>query len=498
MITGKVRFGHINIQCSDERRLMRGAVQNGYIKDPFIIAGEIGDMLLSNNVKDRNAVFTINSSAILYKELSLPRPRVNATSEVIENMVTNDMGLEGEYIVTYTVIGSVLHQGIRLMKLVARATPRDMMDGYKDLAKQTGLNLTRLMVAANCLSRMVTRSRSTYGPYMPLMILRHEEQFIDIHMYEECQLSVSRYATVDLEMGRTFQKQAVFDNAFHFIHYTEQATGQTPIKSIQYYGGTADPASMTDDLASFNLPVRELAHPPEVIVNPKLLTAENGGKAAYSWLAFASLTGAMYPPNKKTENIDLLNSPERRSAEANRAFMLEAFILTMICVVIVVGTLTFSTLVASFKNSQLSSLQQEYEVLGGDSVAALVASKRVAVNKYQMFIDNVTYAKVMYDFQPRPTSDVAEQLRALLIPGVTLSGNLTLSGYSLNATFLSDSEDSMREFIEVLRDAAYFEGVSYASGYSIVNDGLNGAAREIRFSVSMRIKGGNSFAEKVE
>jgi type IV pilus assembly protein PilM len=498
MITGSVRFGHINIQSSDERRLMRGAVQNGYIKDPFIIAGEIGDMLLSNGVKERGVIFTINSSAILYKELSLPRPRVNATNEVIENMVINDMGLEGDYIVTYTIIGNVLQEGIKLMKLVARATPKDMMDGYKDLAKQTGLYLSRLMVSANCLARMVTRSKNAYGPSMPLMILRHEEQFIDIHMYEECQLAVSRYATVDLEMGRSYQKQAVFDNAFHFIHYTEQATGQTPIKSIQFYGGMADAETMSDDLASFNLPVKELAHPPEVVVNPKLLNPEDKTKTAFSWLKFASLPGAMYAPDKKTENIDLMNSPERRNAEANRAFMIEAVVLAMICMVIVVVLMSVSSIIASLKNSQLDSLQREYEVLGGDNVATLVANKRVAVNKYQMYIDNVTYARVMYDFQPRPIADVAAQLKSLLIPGVRLSGALTLSNYNLNATFLADNEDLMRDFIQVLRGSTYFEGVSYATGYTVINEDASDGSRELQFAISMRIKGGNAFAEKIE
>lgn len=473
------------------RELMPEAVQNGYISDSFLVAGEIDEILKSARISERSAIITINSSAVLFKELTLPRPRLNAKSDLIEGMVINDMGLDYSYNITYTIVADVVDKGAHQMKLVVSAVPQDLVDQYALLAKQAGLRLKHLYIGSTCIPRLVARSKQTFSNHMPLLLLHQERRFIHIDMFEDSNLAVSRFAKADpgdYEPGVDYLRQAMFDNVFRFIHFTEQATGVTPIQEIQFYGDIADEEEFAGVLGSFNLPVRTLERPPEVKIS---------GKHDFSFTKYASMIGALYPPDKKNENLDLLNSSERRSKRATRAFTVDAAIIALITSLAVVAGAAYGLLMASIKNDELTALTNHYLFLGGDNMTSIVDQKTYVVQAYEAYINNVTLAKSLFDFQPKVITNIPNVIKVSMPEGVEFDGNITVNGYSVHAKYTADSFHLVKVFITNLRSDDNFDDIKYPASVTFLED-EGGRTEECSFELTLRIKGGNGLETEIK
>ena len=96
LVRGALNGAKIRVLEVETRDLTAGSVSNGYVTDIPMIAGEITDIIATKNIKDKEAIVCINSGSILYKDLTVPKPKKISNSAAIESMILTTMGITKE------------------------------------------------------------------------------------------------------------------------------------------------------------------------------------------------------------------------------------------------------------------------------------------------------------------------------------------------------------------------------------------------------------------
>ncbi|MDR0822051.1 MAG: hypothetical protein LBN40_06280 [Oscillospiraceae bacterium] len=518
VVQGHTRGKNLIITAVNERELPPNTVSNGYISDMMILAGEVCSLLAETKLMKELIHFQITSSAIIYKDITMPLPRLSADNEILEGMVANAIGISQDYNVTYTIVEQPLIEGVRNMRLAVRACPQELADMYVDLAKQSGIKLKRMTVAFNSMSRYVAHNPLAFKNHMPLMIVQQAARFVNIYLYEKSFATASRYSMAnpeDYAEGVDYISRAVFDNVFHFLHFTEQVKDQTAVREMQFFGNVTDHEAFAKSLVSFDLPVKGLVRPLNVRMTKNA--------KATDYLNYVGLFGAFYPLDTKLENINLLESNDSRAARANSLFFAELAIAAVAGAIVVAGGYAATQVYNNNLQLELSMLSTEYETNGGTRHAEEAAIKSEALGKYVTYINQVVTAKDLYDFKPKPTNAVVKHIDefAKAENGISRRTGISMTGYTVEADFLAKSPDDVTKFVDKLRDAGYFIGIDY-TGFSKheLNDVETAALEEAvaksggsaispdiskkitdemlkewpyQFTLSMNVQGGHSF-----
>lgn len=484
LVKGRTSGKKIIIQKADTRNLIENSINNGLIKDLHMIAGEITDLLVSNKIREKNTIVCINSGTILYKEMLLPRTRATgkAAEWIIESMIRNDMSLSEDYNISYTIVGEENEDGVQMYKLVATACPQKIIDGYKTLFQQVGLNLKQIAISNNCISRLI-RNSPIYRESMPLLLLQADTKFVNINLYRDGKISLSRYMRADpadYENNPDYVNLVVFDNLFRIIHFLGQQPDAEPIKEIQYYGVIHDKTSLQNSISQFNIPAHELLVPKRV-----------EKKCEFDFLLYAGAIGAFNKINKKTENINLLDSTKARTSRSNRNYFIAVFASAFVCLCVILGFTVYTGLINSYTHDVLNAATLEYEHLNYEEISRRVNEKKADISTFEAYCEKVELAKALFDFQPKMIPDILVKLQEVLLSGMSVAGNVTVNDYSVSATFYCPLPEQPSLFVEALTAQDFFENISY-SGYTAVT--RDGEALDVfTFTLTMRIKGGHQF-----
>ena len=237
LVRGALNGNKIRVLEVETRDLTAGSISNGYVTDIPMVAGEITDIIATKNIKEKDAIVCINSGSILYKDLTVPKPKKISNSAAIESMILTTMGITKEYNISYSIIGEDKDENEQpVLKILATAVPQRMVDGYIRLFTQLGIKLQQINVSNNCITRLILNTPKLEAS-MPLMLVQIDNDFININLYEDNQLSLSRYVRVDpydYNNDEDYVNQAVYDNIFrtlqlfrdaHLVHALED-TGE--------------------------------------------------------------------------------------------------------------------------------------------------------------------------------------------------------------------------------------------------------------------------------
>ena len=75
LVRGVHSGNKIRVQDADMRELTLGMVSNGYITDVPMVAAELNDIIKTKGITEKDAIVSITSSSIVYKEMLLPKPK---------------------------------------------------------------------------------------------------------------------------------------------------------------------------------------------------------------------------------------------------------------------------------------------------------------------------------------------------------------------------------------------------------------------------------------
>ena len=225
LVRGSAQGNKIKIDEVDFREIEKGLVSNGYIADVPLVAAEIIDMINTRAIKEKDTIVSISSSSILYKELMLPKPRKLSNTAAIEAMIGSNMGISGDYNISYTIVGETVDENKNpLIKVLATACPQRLVGGYVKLFTHMGLALKAVNISNNAISRLIQNTPKMSG-YMPLLLVQIDKEFLNINLYEDNVLSFSRYFKIDpadYNNAEDSVNQAIYDNLFRMFQFFSQ------------------------------------------------------------------------------------------------------------------------------------------------------------------------------------------------------------------------------------------------------------------------------------
>lgn len=479
LVRGVHSGSKIRVQDADMRELTLGMVSNGYITDVPMVAAELNDIIKTKGITEKDAIVSITSSSIVYKEMLLPKPKSLKNVAAIEAMIQSNMGVSKEFNISFTIAGETEdEEKNKLIKIIATACPQRLVDGYVRLFSHIGLSLKAVNISNNSVTRLIVNTPKM-ADRMPMLLIQVDKGFLNMNLYEDNQIVFSRYFNVDpadYENAPDYVVRAVYDNLFRMIQFIKSRKGSKPLKEIMFYGDTGNFIELSNAISSFNIPAHVLATPSTVITMTEI-----------DFTQYANAIGAIYRRNKDLEHINLLEATSAKESKGMNGYLV-ALGLSCLGSVVLVAAITFG--LGAFDSSikgQISSVQQQIDSPALQNDLQIVTNRESMLAGFQNYNNNVGQTSALFNYMPKAQSYVIDKLmepvESIVSDDVELDLlKINISDYSVTATFVGlangDPTPIPAEYVEKLIKEVktsygdpYFQNVTY-SGFVKENASL--------------------------
>lgn len=150
-----------------------GAVEDGYVKNTEEFVETLAAKLASNQITEKRVVFTISSSKIANREVTLPLVSRDKIMSMVKANASDYFPVDiKNYHLSYTILERISTKEEKQMKLLLLAVPLDLLETYFDLARTMNLSLLSIDYAGNSIFQI------TKG-------LKKNETNVSIHINEK-------------------------------------------------------------------------------------------------------------------------------------------------------------------------------------------------------------------------------------------------------------------------------------------------------------------------
>ncbi len=433
LVIGTHSGNKIRVQDADTRELTLGMVSNGYITDVPMVAAELNDIIKTKDIKEKDAIVSITSSSIVYKELLLPKPKSLKNTIAIEAMIQSNMGVNNEYNISYTIAGEVEdEEKNKMIKVIAAACPQRLVDGYVRLFSHIGLTLRSVNISNNSVTRLIVNTPKM-ADRMPMLLIQIDKNFLNMNLYEDNQIVFSRFFNIDpadYDNAPDYVTRAVYDNLFRMIQFIKSRKGAKPLKEIMFYGDIQNFIELSNAISSFNVPAYVLATPSTVITMTEI-----------DFTKYANAIGAIYRRNKDLEHINLLEATSAKESKGMSGYLIALGACCAGALLLVFGVGTVLDIFNKGIQKEISSVQSQIDdpVLQKDiSIVNTRASMLEGFESYNASMDQTTMLfnyqpkaiKYVYDKAIEPMDEVLEKDQELQVV------SFSVTDYSVNISFI--------------------------------------------------------------
>lgn len=275
------------------------------VPEDMIMNGEVINLsglaeLLTTNLKadlmdDKDAIVTFSSSNIVFKELVVPKAKGNEFLTMVQNHMSQEMGITDEYSISYTIVGEAGEENPGALKVLATACPSSIVEAFRKLFNIMGLNLKSVNISCNSISRIVLADKSNIEK-MPLLVCQLDNNFLGLTLFENGQMAFARYVPISPEdyESEDYLIEALNENIFRMEQFNK-ARGGPGLDNVILYGQIDDYIKLVDALDGLDIKASILGVPAQIT-----------GYENFEFTVFANAIGALYKRNKQTERINLL------------------------------------------------------------------------------------------------------------------------------------------------------------------------------------------------
>lgn len=477
IVRGSLNGAKIRVVQVEQRDVPSGTIQNGFITDIPLVASEIAEVLATLDIKDKDTIVCINSSLIINKELILPKQKNLKNTFGVESMIQSNMNISNDYNISYQIIGETKDANDNpMMKVIATACPQRLVDGYVRLFSHLGLTLKSINISNNCITRLVMHD-SKLDDLMPLLLVQVDEDFLNINLYDESQLVISRFIKIeksDYNYDNDYVHQAIYDNIFQMIQFMDSRQNKKPIKEIMFYGKIPDFIALSNAISSFNTPCHIMGAPNNVVTFCEMEFAE-----------YANAIGAFFRPRKELDHVNLLLSSSAKEKKSIGSYPIILGVSVLAAVALVAGGTFALKSINSSITSQTDSINNEISSPELSLRAAELQTKIIALEQVATYGENLSQAKQIFDYMPKIYTQVVDKLESELITGMNLVDDLSISEYAVSANFTCKNEGDPAAYVQKLVDQGYFQNVTF-TGYE-----KDEKTDLYSFNLTMLLKGGN-------
>lgn len=303
IVKGTEGNGKIKITSAATLNVEEGLIVNGHVKDIPNVATLINGVLKKNKMPDKEAIVSLSSNLTIFKELTVAKPaKLQDMQKVVKQQMQSALNLDDSFSITYAIVGESEEKGDAgetMLKVLATACPYEIVNSYREVFKLLSISLKSVMVGCNCITKVLLADTKTKQK-MPLLAVQIDNNFISLNLYEDSQLSFSRFASidpVDYDNSPDYVLEAVLDNVFRMLQFQRSRNTGEIVENIVLYGDTHDYVRLTDELTKMDLSVAQITVPPQI-----------HGHENLEFSLYANAIGAMFKRNKDTEKINLLET----------------------------------------------------------------------------------------------------------------------------------------------------------------------------------------------
>lgn len=441
------------------------------VPEDMIMNGEVINLsglaeLLTTNLKadlmdDKDAIVTFSSSNIVFKELVVPKAKGNEFLTMVQNHMSQEMGITDEYSISYTIVGEAVEENPGALKVLATACPSSIVEAFRKLFNIMGLNLKSVNISCNSISRIVLADKSNIEK-MPLLVCQLDNNFLGLTLFENGQMAFARYVPISPEdyESEDYLIEALNENIFRMEQFNK-ARGGPGLDNVILYGQIDDYIKLVDALDGLDIKASILGVPAQIT-----------GYENFEFTVFANAIGALYKRNKQTERINLL---EVDSSTGKSSAGLNSLLIT--AGVVVCASAIAIAAISLFINMRESNIQ--------DDIAA--AEKSIAecddiINEnlqYHVFLDvaanyktKVENAKNNLSTLPVLKKQVFDQIDSVTGSNIEYEGftyDETQGLVTITNVKLTKQLDAP-SFVKAIKNLNYFVDVQF-SGYTGTGEG---------------------------
>ena len=179
--------------------------------------------LSANHVKGKQVVFTISSSKIASREVTIPYVKENRIADVVNANATDYFPVDlSQYQLAYTILGTIGEtKGAQQYKLLVMAVPTALLSGYYELAKALKLEVAAIDYAGNSIFQVV-KDECAKGRHI---VVKIDERSSLVMAVENSVLSFTRSVSYGVE--------EIMDTVMNTLCWGEVSSVEQAIRVLQ-------------------------------------------------------------------------------------------------------------------------------------------------------------------------------------------------------------------------------------------------------------------------
>lgn len=300
IVKGQESNGKLKIHAAVTVNVDEGLIVNGHVRDVPSIAQLIHQILMTRKMTGKEAIVSISSNLTIFKEMTVLKSKGQDLQKTVKLQMQSELNLDDSYSVSYIVVGDAdTGTGEPAYKILATACPYEIVNSYREVFKLLSIPLKSVMIGCNCITKVLLADQKIKSK-MPLLAVQIDNNFISLNLYENGQLSFSRFASIDAaDYGYSddYVFEAVNENIFRMLQFHRSRNTGAIIENVVFYGDTHEYVRLTDELEKLDLKT-SLINVPAMI----------HGHENLEFSLYANAIGAMFKRNKETEKINLLET----------------------------------------------------------------------------------------------------------------------------------------------------------------------------------------------
>ena len=300
IVKGVESSGKLKIHSAITVNVDEGLIVNGHVRDVPSIAQLIHQVLMTRKMTGKEAIVSISSNLTIFKEMTVLKSKGQDLQKTVKLQMQSELNLDDSYSVSYIVVGDAdSSTGEPAYKILATACPYEIVNSYREVFKLLSIPLKSVMIGCNCITKVLLADQKIKSK-MPLLAVQIDNNFISLNLYENGQLSFSRFASIDAaDYGYSddYVFEAVNENIFRMLQFHRSRNTGAIIENVVFYGDTHEYVRLTDELEKLDLKT-SLINVPAMI----------HGHENLEFSLYANAIGAMFKRNKESEKINLLET----------------------------------------------------------------------------------------------------------------------------------------------------------------------------------------------
>ncbi len=480
IIRGTENHGKIKVADATTIDVEEGLIVNGHIKDIPKMATIINDELKAKRMADKDAVISISSNLIIFKELHIPKAKGAQLLTIVQNQMQTTMGIADDYSISYTIAGEIEEDGVQAMKVLATACPFEVVDCFRKVFSMLGIALRSVAVSCNTISRIILSNPKNKAK-MPMLLVQIDPTFVSLNLYENNQLTFSRFASIDPEdydNSEDYIYEAVNENVFRMFQFQRSRNGDNPIQNVVFYGETTEYIRLTNALEQMDITTSILGTPNNI-----------GGYENFEFQEYANAIGAMFRSNKETERINLIevDAAVGRSS-AGASFFLSVAGAAVVSAAVVGAVWIFGNIQVNQYNSETAEIQAWMDSPEVAAQIAAVDAAQTKLDKVNIVKNVVDTAVKNYESLPVLTTDVIRDIEANFSGTGVDWTNISFGNGAMSVTATARDNDEPAEVVGNFFEQDIFDNITYNGFSSSGGDDEAGTADSFEFTITFDIR----------